>query len=352
MKPLIQIFFAIPCGKFYENQSKIISRLCEAYNIEPIINERDYLTESLLDQILDQITRCDYFVADISSDSPNVIFELGYAFKAKHRSKVAILLSNLSKCPSDLQDIKRLQYGSYKEFASKLNSWLSQFFNENHKIDDSDLLIPEYYEAFKDQDLFLKKWDTPLGCDYSLTFNGFRFSYAHLPILSKHLAFLEDYIFEFECTINRSVIGWVVNGTKYDVKESLIDFCIMFNLNIDGHLTPHIFTKEAINPHSHYQVFDGIIIKEAINYKERLTIKTFVYGSRIRIEVNNTKIFQEDFSQEPFGKYYNPVKNKTNQIGFRCHPGEEATVYSVKVVSMSEDDKSTILDDELIDNIN
>ncbi len=348
MKPLIQVFFAIPCGKFYETQCKIITRLCDAYNIEPIINEKDLLTESLLDQILDQITKCDYFIADISSGSQNVIFELGYALKAKHRSKIAILLSNISKCPSDLYALKRLQYESYKEYATKLNNWLSQFFKESHIIDDQGLIVPDYYEAFNDQDLFLKKWDTPLGCDYSLTFNGFRFSNAHLPVLSKHLAFLQDYIFEFECLINRSTIGWVVNGTKFNFEDSLIDFCVMFNLSTDGHLTPHIFSKKDINPKSHYHVFDGLIIKETINYKERLNIKTSVHGSIIKIEINDIKIYQQDLSHEPFDKYYNSIDNKTNQIGFRCHPGEEATVYSVKVASMTEDDKSTLLEDELL----
>lgn len=331
MESLIKVFFAIPCGIIYENQREIIFRLCKSYNIVPLINENDYLTDSLLNQIFDQINKCEYFVADVSSNSPNVIFELGYAFKAKHRSKIAILLSNISKCPSDLQDIKRLQYGSYRDFAEKLNSWLSQFFIESIKIDDSYIPLIEYYETFKDHDNFLKRWDTPFGCDYSLTFNGFRFSNAHLPILSKHLAYLENFVFEFECSIDRNVIGWVINGTKFDPGANMLDFCLMFNLNIDGHFTPHIFSKPNIDTKTHYHVYDGIIIKEKIEFKKRLNIKTFVSGSMVSIQINNLDIYKQDFAKEPFKILYNSITNKTNQIGFRCHPGEEATIYSVRI---------------------
>jgi hypothetical protein len=52
-----------------------------------------------------------------------------------------------------------------------------------------------------------------------------------------------------------------------------------------------------------------------------------------------------------YGKYYNSIINKTNQIGFKCHPGEEATIYSVKVTSITEDEKSNILYEMLIKNI-
>ena len=331
MKPLIQVFFAIPCGIFYENQQKIIIKICESYNIEPIINENDPITDSLLSQICNKITNCELFVADISSNSPNVIFELGYAFRAKPRSKIAILLSNISKCPSDLQDIKRLQYGNYREFAEKLNEWLSQFFNSKILLDDTFKPYTNYYETFQDCDSFIKRWDFPLGCDYSLTFNGFRFSNAHFPIISKHLAYLDNYIFEFECSIERNIIGWIINGTKYKYEDNIIDFCVMFNLNIDGHLTPHIFSKQYINPNIHYQVFDRIKINYPIDYTKRLKIKTKVINSKAKVFVNDFLCFDQDFNEMPYATYYNSVKPKTNQIGFRCHPGEEATIYSIKV---------------------
>lgn len=335
MKPKIQIFFAIPCGIFYEKQREIILKICQSYNIDPIINENDSLTNGLLSQIFDQITKCEYFIADISSNSPNVIFELGYAFRAKHLSKIGILLSNISKCPSDLQDIKRLQYGNYKEFADKLYNWLSQFFVKPVKKDNSLIPLIDYYETFKDADSFIKRWEFPLGCDYSLTFNGFRFTNAHFPIISKHLAYLDKYIFEFECSINRQTIGWIINGTKIKPDDNIIDFCIMFNLNNKGHLTPHIFTKTHINPTSHYQVFDGLIINEAIDFQSKLKIKTTVNGSKVKIQINDKNVFQQDFQDEPFGAFYNSVPHKTNEIGFRCHPGEEATIYSIKISPIS-----------------
>lgn len=331
MKALTQAFFAIPCGIFYDNQHKIIRKLCKSYNIEPVINEIDYMTDSLLNQIFDQITKCDYFIADISSNSPNVLFELGYAFRAKHRSKIAILLSNISKCPSDLQDIKRLQYGNYREFTDKLNNWIGQFHKKTIAINDSFIPIIDYYETFKDYDNFIKRWDFPLGCDYSLTYSGFRFSNAHIPIISRHLAYLDNYCFEFDCLINSKVIGWIINGTKFNHDDNMIDFCIMFNLNVSGNLTPHILSKQKPEPGILYKIFNGITIKDRIDFKDRLTIKTTVKGSVVSIDINGFSVFQQDFTEEPFANYYNSITPKTNEVGFRCHPGEVATLYSIKV---------------------
>lgn len=325
MKPLIQAFFAIPCGSFYDNQREIIKNICKAYNIKPIINESDYLTDSLLKQIFEQITISEYFVADISSTSPNVIFELGYAFRAKHRTKIGILLSNVSKCPSDLQDIKRLQYGNYKEFAEKLNNWFSQFYIKSAKIDTTFSPLVDYYETFMDTDRFYKLWELPLGCDFSLTFNGFRFTNAHLPIISKHLAFLDNYIFEFNCSINQYVIGWIIYGTKFNIEDTPIDFCIMFNLDIDGYLHPHIYANRQ------YHKFERLKTNLSIDYTKRLNIKTFVKDSHVEIHINNIQCFQADFNEKPYDVLYKSVPNKTNQIGFRCHPRETATIYSIKV---------------------
>jgi hypothetical protein len=331
MKPLIDVFFAIPCGIPYENQRELIKVICKNYNIRPIINEDDYLTESLLNQIFEQINKSEYFVADISSKSPNVIFELGYAFRAKHRTKIGILLANVTKCPSDLQDIKRMQYGNYKEFAVKLNNWFAQFFKGSSKIDDSFFIPKPYYETFKDLDSFNNRWEFPLGCDYSLTFNGFRFTNAPLPIISKHLAYLDNYIFEFNCTIESTVVGWIINGTKYSIEDTTIDFCIMFNLNVDGHLHPHIFTRQQKDAKATYYGFDRIKLNHAIDYTKRLNIKTYVNGSYVSILINDYSCFQADFNEEPYATLYNSLPNKTNQIGFRCHPGEVATIYDIKV---------------------
>lgn len=328
-----QIFFAIPCGDYYSNQKNIIQKICELYNIRPIINESDNTTDSLLSQIFEQIMLCDYFVADISSNSPNVIFELGYAFKAKHISKIGLLLSNVSKCPSDLQAIKRLQYSSYRIFADKLNDWISSILNVDSKIiDDSFIRFVGYYDSFQDIDHFISKWQIPLGCDYSLTFNGFTFSNANLPIISRHLAYLDNYTFEFDCLINNKVIGWIVKGTQLNFIDRVIDFCIMFNLSSDGFIHPHIFSKNKLEPGSLYKPFKREKIPDGIDCNgKRLNIKTRVEDIIITVLINDVECLRMDCSTESYKAYYDSVSEKTNQVGFRCDYTEQATIYNVKV---------------------
>lgn len=328
-----QIFFAIPCGDYYSNQKILIQKICELYNIQPVINESDNTTDSLLGQIFEQIMLCDYFVADISSNSPNVIFELGYAFKAKHISKIALLLSNVSKCPTDLQDIKRLQYSSYRIFADKLNDWISSFLLvEPKKLDDSFIPLVSYYDSFQDIDHFICKWQIPPGCDYSLTLNGLTFSNAHLPIISRHLAYLDNYTFEFDCLINNQVIGWIVKGTHLNFTDRVIDFCIMFNLSSDGFIHPHIFSKSMLEPGSHYKPFIREKIPAGIDcFGKRLNIKTQVADRIIKVLINDVVCSRIDCSEEPYKTYYDSIPEKTNQVGFRCDYTEQATIYNVKV---------------------
>jgi len=331
MKYFRKVFLAIPCGEFYENQKKIIITICENLNLEPIINEDDSSTNSLLSQITEQINEADLFIADISSNSPNVVFELGYAYKSKYIDNIGILLSNISKCPSDLQDFKRIQYNSFNDLAEKLYKWLSQFSLNNNKPDFNKIKLTDFYESFQDNDRFLRLWSLPLGCNYSLTYNGFRFTNAHIPIITKHLAFLDNYVFEFDCLINNSVIGWIVKGTKFDYNDNLIDFCIMINLNIDGNIHPHIFSKLITDGSGGYKSFDRLKITHNLDLTKRLNVKTFVNDSKIKILINDNLCFDDDFNNGQYKSYYNLVPIKTNQIGFRCHPSEEATVCSVKV---------------------
>lgn len=328
----IGVFFAIPCGDYYSNQKSIIKRICSLYGVRSIINEADYTTASLLGQICRQIEKCDYFVADISSNSPNIILELGYALKAKKIEDIGVLLSNVANCPSDLQDIKRLQYGNYNQFADKLNSWLSNILSVEIKIVDESFSKFNYYDSFQDIDSFLTKWQIPLGCDYSLTINGLRFSNAHRPIISKHLAYLDKYTFEFDCQINNQVIGWIVKGTQSDVITKTMDFCVMFNLNIDGYIHPHIFSINKPNELSLYQPFDRVKVPiDPDLLKTRINIKTHVDDYRVKVQINDIDCLEIDFSNERYRDYYDSITEKTNQVGFRCDFLEEATIFNVRI---------------------
>lgn len=74
-----RVFFAIPCGGFYDLQAEAIRRVARAVGVEPVVAEDDVRTKELWRKITADIDRCDLFVADIGSDSKNIALELGYA---------------------------------------------------------------------------------------------------------------------------------------------------------------------------------------------------------------------------------------------------------------------------------
>jgi hypothetical protein len=80
-------------------------------------------------KICTKIEQADYFMADVSSERPNIILELGYALKAKYQDRVAIFISNnapIQKTLSDLSGTTRYQYSSMSEFRSELCKWLEK----------------------------------------------------------------------------------------------------------------------------------------------------------------------------------------------------------------------------------
>ncbi len=323
-----QIFFAIPCGEFFRIQRDIITNICDTFKIKFLIIEDNTRTDFLWKKIVRGIDDSDYFIADISSQSPNIILELGYALREKKNRFNAIFISSNIEPPVDLQGLVLQKYSSFKDFGAKLIKWIEDNVvcietsnSPIFKIGD----LPK--EDFKDLPRFLQLWSAP-GGSFSLTYEGLRVMNSNFPIMTNYLSHLTDYEFEFKAKIEVGAIGWAVKGTKR--YQSIVpDFCVMFNITINNMLTPHIFNinyYEAAN--AGYRKFDG---QEMRNIKLKklpdnwFIIKTIVKGDKITILNNGKAIFSADFSKKPYAKYYKfPLKQ--GEIGFRCYQGVEEAV--------------------------
>ncbi len=328
MKPTI--FFAIPCGEFYGEQAKIIKRVCDSASVEPIIVEHGLETSELWSAIIDNIERADYFVADISSLRPNIVLELGYALKAKHESRTGIFISRNVRMPADLSGKKRLEYSGFSDFQKQLAKWLQQVV----RIDASCFAsLPgasiNFHDEFQDFDNFLRLWSTPPGCDFTLTHEGLRFTNANfVPIMTKTLGLLSNFEFTFTARILRGALGWVIKGTM-DYR-GFASFCVMFNTNL-RELQPHILNINYIHVHSLYQPLGPVTASIQQTKDGWFTITTRCIGDTITIINNAIEIFQADFSTDTrFSQYYN-FSPKQGQVGFRCHPSEEAIIRKVEI---------------------
>ena len=332
-KAKINIFFAIPCGEFFSIQNRVIKSVCKAVNVKPVIIEDHSKTADLWKRITNQIDSGDYFVADISSLSPNVILELGYAIREKKPKYYAIFIANNIKVPVDLQGFILKKYSSIRDFQNKLIKWIFDNipFVDKTKLQNLETLNLDFHEDFKDYDRFLRLWTFPPQCSFQLTNEGLRFTNAHFPIMTTHLALLKNYKFEFKAKIESGNLGWIVEGTKSS-DSYLPKFCVMFNINQQGNLTPHILNFNKLDPKIQYKVFEEKRVKVNMDFLKEgwFIITTKVVDDKITILNNDRTIFEQDFNVSPYKEFYG-FSDKQGEVGFRCYPGEQGIINYVKV---------------------
>lgn len=96
-------FVAIPCGDYYAVQAETIRAILEGAGVQAYIAEDDSSTTGLWNKIHERIDDSDLFIADISSRSPNILLELGYAMARKPKSRIGIFNAESIEIPSDLR---------------------------------------------------------------------------------------------------------------------------------------------------------------------------------------------------------------------------------------------------------
>jgi len=338
--PKVRVFFAIPCGEFYKAQRDIIVDVCGKAGLEPTIVEDDLETKGLLDKIRDGIDKAEFFAADISSGLPNIMIEFGYAMKAKPLHHCAIFSDSVARVPTDIQDPVRQVYSSLQEFQQKLAAWLKANVPVQDRSSLDDLRsdgTDVFSEDFMSQDRFLRLWALPPQCRWFLTHKGLRMTGSYFPIMTRHLALAGDHAFEFKAKIVNSKIGWVVMGTTIQERRPYYGFpafCLMFNLDNTGKLTPHIGDIAKQSPPPYYHVYETEAVE--VNKKEVaswFTVRTEVRGSTVVILLNDKKAFDQEFSEAPYSNAY-CAENRQNDVGFRCDGNEEALIRRMKVTTL------------------
>jgi hypothetical protein len=330
----IKIFFAIPCGEFFSIQNGLIKSVCNGFDIEPIIVEDHSSTENLWEKISKGIDTADYFIADISSLSPNIILELGYTIREKKSKYYGIFVSSSAEVPVDLQGFTLQKYSSFKEFKDKLIKWIQ--YNVTG-LSSSKAISPKKsyslpHEDFLDRERFLRLWTNPPYASFYFTPEGLRFSDTHFPIMTNYLGLLQNYEFTFRAKIIRGALGWVVKGTK-SFRSVVPEFCVMFNINTSNLLTPHIFTLQNPVPDVGYHVFPNTKIKGLSQdwHKNWFEITTRVKNDVITVIHEGNTLFTADFNQYPYKEVYASFPFKQGEVGFRCHPNEESIIHHMNV---------------------
>ncbi|MCL4488356.1 MAG: nucleotide-binding protein [Chloroflexi bacterium] len=329
------IFFAIPCGDFYEQQVNIIKRVCENADLDARIVEHSLTTSELWPTIVSEIERADYFVADISSMRPNILLELGFALREKAERRVGIFVSNNVTLPADLRGKKYMPYSGYANFQSQLIAWVVQVVGvDKARLQTLPATSIHFHDEFKDFDQFMRLWDVPSNCNFSLKAEGLRFSAADpIPIRTRSLGLLQDLEFEFTARIEVGAIGWVLKGT---ISDQGLPFCVMFNTDLRS-LTPHVLDLIHPHPTTLWQAFPSVLVNIPVSKDGWFTITTKCVGDSFTISSHGNQLYPQlpaiaaDFSNASAYPAYASVNPKQGQIGFRCHSQEIAIVRDVQV---------------------
>lgn len=173
----------------------------------------------------------------------------------------------------------------------------------------------------------------PPGAAFHLSGDGLKLGDTHLPVLTKQLGLVRDCDVEFKARIDRQQIGWAVLGTQ-DPQNVLPTFCVMFALRTDGRLVPHLWSARLLNPaHGGYHRYDQRSKKIRLSRDRHgwFTMITRVRGDRIQLIHRNRVVFDADLKRQPFATVYRSVPVKQGNVGFRCFPGEEATITRIEV---------------------
>jgi hypothetical protein len=333
-----RVFFAIPCGEFFQPQRSSIRAICEAIKVEPVIVEDHLGTSSLWGKITTRIDGSRLFMADISSRSVNVLTELGYALSSKKASTIGIFASEAADVPVDLQGFVIQKYRCMTSFESQLFQWLTSSLMIQGTCCD---WTPQgtqfsFSESFMDPVQFNRLWWKPMGSQFHIEPGvGLHITDCHIPIMTTHLGLLQECSFEFIGRIDSMRLGWVVKGSSTG-SQGFPSFCVMFNIDTDGLVTPHVFDIHHL-PSSGlgYQHFrrhqTGIGMKAGSWHKIRTDVRQdcidiFIDGyrrCRFRLDGKQVEGWMQGRSIPTGG-----------QIGFRCHQGEVATVGHVRVVAL------------------
>lgn len=85
----------------------------------PIMNDKG-VSDDMIDNIMDEIKQCDIFIADITDNNPNVLYELGRAY-ALQKKCIIVKADSGSKVCSDIQNMLYHTYKNNSRSTTLLN---------------------------------------------------------------------------------------------------------------------------------------------------------------------------------------------------------------------------------------
>ena len=111
---------------YNELYNEVIKKICKEYKINPIRTDERYGTGFIIADIVNDIKRSNFIIADISQDNPNVFYEVGYAHAIG--KQVILIAEKERKLPFDISPFRTLFYENSISGKTKIEEGLRKNF--------------------------------------------------------------------------------------------------------------------------------------------------------------------------------------------------------------------------------
>lgn len=334
-----RVFYAIPCGAFFSAQRDIIVSETRRHGATPYVDEINNITRPMWSGIARNIRSADYFVADISTRSPNVLLELGYALREKPLDRIAVFEAKSATLLSDLQAFTHAKYDSFRDFHDKLSLWLTSVLptRARHRANSEIRPRVSFNDEFRDKDALSKWWWIPPSAFISFEGDGLKISNMRgFPLITSHLQLLMDYDFEFQAKILVERIGWVVMATTR-TGDVVPTNWIMMNLDCNGRLRPHVgWVDHAGRRVGHNNPLQDNTHNIETGFRASIgswfTLLTRVRSASIEVLHEGRSLYSFSAEDERYSRFWTGGV-RHGQVGFRCDEGEVAVVNKIQVTA-------------------
>ena len=113
-------FVLMPFTKRFDKRYDAIERAIRGAEMAgDRVDKQSFHSQGITHRVLQQIENADVIIADVSTNNPNVLYEVGYAYA---KAKLSILLTNdPTRIPFDLKDKRHVVFSGLEDLEKKLS---------------------------------------------------------------------------------------------------------------------------------------------------------------------------------------------------------------------------------------
>jgi predicted nucleotide-binding protein len=120
-----------PFGPEFRPVFEVTRQVLEENGITVVSIDKFLAGASLANQVTDAIRACDFVVADVSHQNPNVFYELGFAHALRKHTIILMNAKSAQRIPSDLAGFLYLVYDedNFKELSWNLRRAVQHYIS-------------------------------------------------------------------------------------------------------------------------------------------------------------------------------------------------------------------------------